>query len=317
MSFKLSSRKWVKKTRCIEPVEISIITMLSACFLLQACNSKQESTQTTGGETIFETAQSSFVKITQSGGKLHYEKSETRFDVVEWVGLAPQKLLLSITQKENRELSQDENSEKQFTVSVKSVDGEKSEWTKELKAADIDYSAKVLSVHYPAADNEDDTYTFYNIKNGEKIMDFTYGESKAIIPNTSEKRFFAYLSKNNALKKEIKEDGIIQYASSEKLIQQVSIKSKGSVKIPDYTPDIQCLTMRESGNQLTPDGKTVLLTQLNQTYKTEDITGFAFQITYYSEGGENEYKLIFPVTDDRLDVKNAIFDKTLFELKEI
>lgn len=286
-------------------------------LLITSCNSSEKKEETANGSVVYEASEPSFLKVTNENGKLFYNKSETRFDVVEWIGTAPQKLLLSITQKESRELTQDENAKKQFKVSVKSVDGKESKWTKEIEAADIDYSSKVLSVHYPATDKEDDTYTFYNLKNGEKIMDFTYGETKAVIPNTSDKRFFTYLSKNNALKKEVRNDGIIQYASSEKLIQQVSLKSKGSVKIPVYTPDIQCLTLRESGNQLTPDGKTILLTQLNQTYKTEEITGFAFQVTYYSEGGENEYKLIFPVIEDRLDVKNAIYDKALFELKEL
>lgn len=289
------------------------IVIFLAFALFQSCNSKQEDTVVSNGETLFETSQPSFVKITEKDGKFQYEKSETKFDVLEWIGDKPQKFLLSITKKENRELTQDDNAEKQFTVSVKSVEGEKSEWTKNLTAADIDYSAKVLSVHHVTADTEDDTYTYYNIKNGDKIMDFTYGDLKVIIPNTSEKRFFTYLAKNNALQEEIKGDGIVQYASSGKLIQRVSIKSKGKVEIPAYTPDIQALTVQESENQLTPDGRNVLFFQSNR----QDISNFAFQVTYYSEGGQEEYKLVFPVENDRLDVKNAIYDKSLFELKEL
>lgn len=309
MSFNSSCHEYMKQA--------SIIAILFVCFLLQACKNKTENTPIVNGETVFETSQPSFVKIIKSGETFYYEKSETRFDIIELFGKEPQKLLFSITQNEKRELAQDENTRKQFSVSVKSVGSEKVDWTKEIEGANLDYSTKVLNVQYPAGENEDDTYTFYNIRNGEKIIDFTYGELKVMIPNTSDRRFFAYLSKNNSLKTEVKGDGVISYASSEKLLQQFSIKSKGKVTIPSYTPDIQVLAMRESGNQLTPDGRTIVLMKLNENYTTEDVTGFAFQVRYFSKDGQTEYKLIFPIENDKIDLKNVIYDKSLFEVREI
>ncbi|MFN8315042.1 MAG: hypothetical protein U0T32_01170 [Chitinophagales bacterium] len=223
---------------------------------------------------------------------------------------------MSIEQSESRQLSQDANTAKQFKISCKSLEGTKIDWTKDIEAADIDYSLKVVNVHYPTTGEQEDTYTYFDIKNGEKIMDFTYGELKAIIPNTSEKRFFTYLSKNNSLKDAVEGDGVVQFASSSKLCLYCR-KAKGAVKVPTYTPEMQVLTMRESGNQLAPDGKVIILMKLNESFTSKDVTGFAFQVSYYKEGEQEPYTIVFPVDNDKINLEQAIYDKAIFELKLI
>lgn len=297
--------------------QVQRLVFVAVFSVLISCNQKQENAANSGNEIVFEQSQPSFVKITKNGANFEYEKSETRFDVLEIFGKEPQKILLSVTQKEKRELSQDENATKQFTVYAKSIEGGNIDWKKDIKAASIDYSDKVLSTLYSTNENEEETFSYFSITSGEKIMDFTYGALKAMIPNTSSRRFFGYFAKDNSLKEEINGDGIFQYASSEKLLQKFSVKSKGAIQIPNYTPDLQVLAMRESGNQLMPDGKTIILMKLNQNYTTENLTGFAFQITYFSADGQTEYKLIFPIENDKIDLKNAIFDRNLFAIKEI
>jgi len=288
--------------------------LIVGLFFLHSCKNETTST-TSGGNSVYEKTIPSKVSITKKDGKFIYTKTEASFDILELVGKESSKLLLTIEKEESRELSQDANAKKKITFSAKSIEGTKIDWTKEIEAADIDYSSKVLSAHASFDGNQEDTYTFYNIRNGDKIMDFTYGELKAIIPNTSEKRFFTYLSKNNSIKAPVEKDGIIQYASSQKLIQQISIAAKGKVKVPDYTPELQVLMMKESGNQLTPDGKSILLTKVTENFTAKDLTGFAFQINYYNEGEQEPYKIILPVDNDQIDLENAIYDKAIFELK--
>lgn len=285
-------------------------------ILLNACKN-ETSTTTSGGDSVYEKNIPSKISVTKKDGKLFFSKTESKFDILELAGKDSAKVLLSIEQSESRQLSQDANTAKQFKISCKSLEGTKIDWTKDIEAADIDYSLKVVNAHYPTTGEQEDTYTYFDIKNGEKIMDFTYGELKAIIPNTSEKRFFTYLSKNNSLKDAVEGDGVVQFASSSKLLQRIAIKAKGAVKVPTYTPEMQVLTMRESGNQLAPDGKVIILMKLNESFTSKDVTGFAFQVSYYKEGEQEPYTIVFPVDNDKINLEQAIYDKAIFELKLI
>ena len=76
------------------------------------------------------------------------------------------------------------------------------------------------------------------------------------------------------------------------------------------------MMMKESGNSLTNDGKSVILSKLDEHYTTKDITGFALQINYYAEGDTTPVSIILPVEDDKVDLKNAIYNRSIFELKE-
>jgi hypothetical protein len=56
---------------------------------------------------------------------------------------------------------------------------------------------------------------------------------------------------------------------------------------------------------------------LDQHFTSKDITGFAFQVSYYKDGEQEPYKIILPVDNDKLDLNNAMYDKAIFDLKLI
>jgi hypothetical protein len=140
-------------------------------ILLNACKN-ETSTTTSGGDSVYEKNIPSKISVTKKDGKLFFAKTESKFDVLELAGKDSAKVLLSIEQSESRQLSQDANTAKQFKISCKSLEGTKIDWTKDIEAADIDYSLKVVNAHYPTTGEQEDTYTYFDMKNGEKDYGF-------------------------------------------------------------------------------------------------------------------------------------------------
>jgi hypothetical protein len=286
-------------------------------FTLASCQNKKAE-EIKSGDKVYETSSQSSIAVSQSGNDFVFEKTETKFDIIDLNGLNPATLVITIEQKEKRALSQNPYAKKHFSITVKSITGERTiDWKKEFDASEITYDQKVLRINNASGEDKEDTYTIFNLDNGKKIMDYTYGEMSIQIPNTSDKRFFAYLSAQNCIGEEIEKGGIIQYASTTQLIQKLQIKQKSKIEIPDYTPEIQVLKAKNSGTQITPDGKSILLTSLTENYKPEQIKDFAFKINFYAQDVEEPYSIVIPVENDKLDLDNAYYDHAIFELKLI
>jgi hypothetical protein len=288
-----------------------------ALLILAGCQNKKVA-EVKSGDKVYETSAQASITVSRSGNDYVFEKTETKFDVLDLNGLNPATLVISIQQKEKRVLSQNPYAKKHFSISVKSITGNRQiDWKKEFDASEITYDQKVLRINNASGEDKEDTYTIFNLDNGKKIMDYTYGEMSIQIPNTSDKRFFAYLSAQNCIGEEIEKGGIIQYASTTQLIQKLQIKQKSKIEIPDYTPEIQVLKAKNSGTQITPDGKSILLTSLTENYKPEQIKDFAFKINFYAQDVEEPYSIVIPVENDKLDLDNAYYDHAIFELKLI
>lgn len=292
-----------------------IYSSLILLFFLASCKQKEE---VKSGDKVYQTSVNSSIAVSKNGNDYMFEKSETKFDVIELKGLNPATVVVTIEQMEKRSLSQDPYAKKNFVFTAKSITGARSiDWKKEFEASEVAYDQKVLRVNNASNQDKEDTYTIYNMDNGDKIMDYTYGEMVVQIPNTSDKRFFAYFSRTNALGEDIEGGGVVEYASNTALIQKLHITAKANIEIPDYTPEIQILKVKNSRCQVTPDGKGVLLTNLSENYKTEEIKDFAFRINYYLQDQEEPYSIVLPVENDKLDLVNAIYDRAIFELNLI
>ncbi len=293
--------------------KFSIFALMAIILLHTSCNQNKE---TSTGDTLFSDTQANSIRVTKVDGKLAYEKGETHFDLLELIGKSPATLVTTVTSTEKRPLSDETGGEKSFLIKVKSLDGtENIDWQKEVKAADVDFGMKLLTVHSPVKDAFEDSYTFYNIRNGKKIMDFTYGELRVLIPNTSEKRFFGYLSNANSLGEKV-EGGIITFASSDGAIQKIALTGQKNL-VPQYTPEMQILKAQDANYQITPDGKTIILPSLNQDFKSTDISGFAFKVVLYEENNPDAFEILLPINNDKIDLGNAQYDKAKFTLKLI
>lgn len=288
---------------------------LSAIFISILLSGCEVESSNKSDNNVFSQAESSSLKVFKTDEKLSFEKVETKFDILEIAGLKKQKLIVTITSSEKGEFSQNADAIKNFDVKVNSVDGDKVKWAKSFKGAGLDLELKAVKVHTPPGANQEDSYSLFSITNGDKIMDYTYSETKVQIPNTSDKRFITYLSPANAIGIDLKGGAMIQYADNNTLLQSVKLTSLKDSLLPIYTPEMRLIREKESTHQVTPDSKSIILMDLDENYTKEAIKGFALQIIIYLEGVEEPESIIIPIVSDRLDFQNAIFNKSIFSLQ--
>jgi hypothetical protein len=55
---------------------------------------------------------------------------------------------------------------------------------------------------------------------------------------------------------------------------------------------------------------------LNQDFKASDISGFAFKVVLYEENNPDAFEiLLLPISNDKIDLANAQYDKDKFTFK--
>jgi hypothetical protein len=136
----------------------------------------------------------------------------------------------------------------------------------------------------------------------------------ALIPNTSNKRFFGYLSKLSSIEDKPTQFATVSYVGSNETLDKVNIKIKGTDTLPPYTPEINMLAAQESGNTVANEGRSVILAHADRNYMDSDITNFAMQITYNMPQGKPSVIILLPVRGDRIDLVNATYDKNMFSI---
>lgn len=292
-----------------------LLSALLSGILFSACNNRQE-TAAAGGNTEFADSAMSMIRIySDEKGRHMMQKYNTYYDVVDFIDRQDTKKELVKVMRSEKLLIDSGTSENRFEVSVAGLAAGKLAWKKEFTGTDIDYSNKVLVVHTEGRNqNEEDTYTQYSLLTGEKLMTYTYGQMMALIPNTSNKRFLGYLSSMSATADKPQDFGQLSFVGSNEVLDKVNIKLKNGKQIPVYTPELKMLVTQESGNTIANDGKTVILGHTDRTYAAKDISNFAMQINYYLPNSGDAISILVPVREDHLDIKNATYDKDIFEL---
>ena len=297
-----------------------IISVLAALFLgLNSCNNSAKNGLSISGKEDFADSAVSTVRLYKDAqGRKVLEKNNTYYDLVDFIDKQDvKKIMVKITKSETS-LIDSGTSESHFIVSAANIADSKSGWKKEVTGSDIDYSNKVMIVHSEGRNQkEEDTYTQYSLLTGEKLMTYTYGQLTTLIPNTSNKRFFGYLSKMSATEDKPEAFALISYVGSNEKIDKVVLKLKGSTNIlPVYTPELKMLVAKESGNTISNEGRTVIMGHADRTFTSKDINNFAMQINYYLPGVADPITILLPIRDDRLDIENASYDKKMFELSK-
>ncbi|MBS1623938.1 MAG: hypothetical protein JST83_07965 [Bacteroidetes bacterium] len=292
-----------------------IISAGLAALSLQSCHNQSKSGIAISGKEEFADSALSVVRqYTDASGRQIIHKSNTTYDLVDFTDREDvKKLLVKVT---NTEVSSVDSGviDNRYTVSVSGINDEKIHWTKEFKGADLDYTYKVLVVHTEGKNsNEEDTYTQYSMQTGEKLMSFTYSSLMAQIVNTSNKRFFGYLSGQSATDEKPEKFATISYVGSNEKLDKINIIVKGNKTLPAYTPEISLLASQESGNTVASEGKVVILAKTDRTFKPEDINGFAMKISYQLPDG-TATMILLPIRQDHIDLENANYDKAIFEI---
>ncbi|MFN8310122.1 MAG: hypothetical protein U0T73_09175 [Chitinophagales bacterium] len=280
--------------------------------LLAACNQNPSKTAPAGDWS--DSAVSTIKYKAFPDGKRLLEKDNTFYDVVSFLDKSDAaSFLLKIT-KHEKHFIDSVNGENHFTVAAQSLNNSSLKWKADFDAADIDYSAKVIVAHTEPSGDQEDTYTLYSLLNGNKLMSYTYGDLRALIPNTSHKRFFGYLSQKSA-QDHPQNFADVTYCGSDKVIQTIHIRSKNK-DIPVYTPELLLKAAEESGNTIAAEGKNVILAHASRQFSADQITGFALQINYFLPNVTEPITILLPVRNDHVDLSAAQYNKSIFELSE-
>ena len=296
-----------------------LLSAIVASLLFHSCTNpaKSKSDLSIAGKEYFaDTAVSTVRLFKDAQGREILEKNNTYYDLIDFIDKQDlKKVMLKITKSEIAFLDSN-SSDSHFTISAANIADNKSGWKKEVPGTDVDYSNKAVIVHSEGRNpNEEDTYTQYSLLTGEKLMTYTYGQLTTLIPNTSNKRFFGYLSKLSATEDKPEGFALISYVGSNEVIDRVTVKLKwDNTNIPVYTPELKMLVAKESGNTLTNEGKTVIMGHADRTFTAKDINNFAMQINYYLPNASDPITILLPVREDHLDIDNASYDKRIFEL---
>jgi hypothetical protein len=294
------------------------LMVIATCVFLHSCrNPSGNGDLVVSGKSDFADTAVSTIRIYKDDkGRQVLEKNNTYYDIVELhdsVGL--KKILLKITKAET-DLDDSGTSQSHFIVSAANIGDTKPGWKKEFAGDDIDYTTnKVLVVHSEGRNqNEEDTYTQYSLKTGEKLMTYTYAPLSVTL--AGDIRFLGYLSRQSATDKP-KGFAQVSYVSKNELIDQVIIKLKGAdTTFPSYTPELKMKVVPGSGNALSNDERMVIMGRLDKGFTAKDINNFAIQVNFTPEDSPNPIYILLPVRDDRLDIVNARYDRTIFELSK-
>lgn len=294
------------------------LMLIATCMVLHSCrNPSGGSDLAISGKSDFADSAVSTIRLFKDDkGREVLEKNNTYYDIVELhdsVGL--KKILLKITKAETGFVDSG-ISQSHFIVNAANIGDTKAGWKKEFAGDDIDYTTnKVLAVHSEGRNqNEEDTYTQYSLKTGEKLMTYTYAPLSVLI--LGDGRFLGYLSQQSATEKP---DGfaMVSYVSRNEAIDKILIKLKGGdTTLPAYTPEIRMLVAQESGNTLSNEGKTVIMGHVHQGFTSKDINNFAMQINFTPNGSPAPVSILIPVINDHLDIANATYDKSIFQLSK-
>ena len=285
-------------------------------LLLPSCNNQNKGGIAANGKEEFADSAVSSIKVYKDAqGRKIIQKNNTFYDLIDFTDKQDIKKLLVKATKSETSYVDSGMSENRFIVSVTNIGDGKTNWTKELAGTDIDFTNKVLVVHTEGKTSDmEDSYTQYSLQTGQKLMSYTYSQLMALIPNTSNKRFFGYLSKQSSITDKPDQFASISYVGSNEVIDKVNIKLKGANTFPNYTPEITMLAAQESGNTVANEGKTVILARANRAYTNAEISGFAMQVTYNMPAGKAPVVILLPVREDRIDLTNATYDKNVFEI---
>ena len=295
-----------------------ILIALSASLLFNACTETKKPGLVLNGQQEFADSAMSSVRVYKDqAGKQVVQKNNTLYDIIDFIDRNDVKKLLIKNTKIETQSVESNQTEGIFKISVADITAAKTLWSKEIEAADIDYTPKVLLAHKePKGNTEEDTYTLYSLLNGNALMTYTYSPLSALIPNTSHKRFIGYLSQLSGGEKP-KDLAVVSYVGCDALIDKINIKLKNKIEFPQYTPEIKMMVGQESGNTAANEGKTVILSHADRGFRPLDISGFAVEIIYNMPEGKEAITILLPIRNDHIDLNSATYDRALFELTKV
>ncbi len=192
----------------------------------------------------------------------------------------------------------------------------KENWKIKTQGHSIDFRNNTLIVKNIADFDHEDTYSAYNINNGNHLLDYTYNMLMARIPASNFKRYIGFVSRSNnkELLKKYDDDvlGIFTYASDEKMLQQFVLKTEKEI---NKTAPSMAFISSNDDQSLYENDALLYFMNLGKDVSADDLN-FSFGFSFYEGEMAEETAIMFSVKNDKIDLKNAKFDTSVFELEE-
>lgn len=298
----------------------------SLVFSLNSCKEtpkgKADSAPITGKQ-VYTDSSSSSVKVFNENGKVCVQQSNTYYELIDaYEGTTRIPLLLKIKKTELC-FADSINKHKVYEITAKSVmDTKNIEWNADFVATDIQFKDNSLLATHEGLENEEDFLKRFSLLNGKEVFSSSYGEVKVAVPNVKDKRFIGYTSQKaatNPLEELNTENllGVVRYGESTSPVNAFKIvlkRSKVAAKIPVYTPDIVLVSTSENTTVI-EDGKSVVLMKADEHYQKADVKDFSVKLTYYYGDDNEATEIIVPVSNDRLNISAAKYDKEIFDIQ--
>lgn len=191
----------------------------------------------------------------------------------------------------------------------------------DVNADEISFKEASIFAKKNGNDTTEDWYSVYNPLNGEMLLSFTNDYYDLVIPNSKERRYIGFQSTKTEFKsgKETTDHllGNLFYASNMYQIQQLQIKvldEKLYKNFSLYTPKMVLSTSNKSYTSI-DDGRRIALMNISEQNTSMDFSNIVVEITFYYGTDAQELICFIPITDDKLDLANARYDKKLLEIK--
>ena len=249
-----------------------------------------------------------------------YSNDDSRFSYVnywnEYYQFEEEDYILSFMEK--GVLDKEKNKAgKNYEITVLSGQEQKL-WGSSSLIADKLYAERDILIAYEDGEDREDTYVFYNISDGARILEYTNSHMTVSIPNSPDKRFFGFVSRNSAslsLDDELSL-GTLSYASNKERLAKVYVSAKNAKLAKDitpYTPDMQFATENAS-NKIVESGRSLILWNADELYTEIDVSNFSVILTFYTEDAES-YDVEIPIANDKVDFEKINYDKSIFVIK--
>lgn len=302
-----------------------LIAALNSCKPNTSESDNKEPVEVKGDKVYVDSGFSS-VKVFDNNGRVCIQQTSTNYEMADaYEGNSKIPLLVKVT-KTDLCFADSVNHDKVYQLSAKSVMDTKSvSWELQALGTTLNMSDKtntILVVH-EGTGTEEDLITRYSLLTGEEVFTCSYSDMKVSIPNSKDRRFIGFVSRNAVTqpvqnRNEENMIGLINYSSNSKKIATLKLKLKRSAvaaNVASYSPEMALVPINNNTTAI-DDGKGLILMKANEKYTSSDVKDFAIQFTYYI-GSDNEATVIsIPVVNDKPDWKNASYDKDLFELGE-
>jgi len=189
-------------------------------------------------------------------------------------------------------------------------------WEINVEANDLEIKNNTLIAKNNAVENLEDTYSIFNLENGNHLLDYTYDKLTVRSIEGNFRRFIGFTSLLNSrdlLKSyDDKVIGVLSYASEKNEIKKILIRSE--LEIDSITPDLY-LNSNSENTRVFEEGNILVFMDFDDDNHNKKDIDFSFGLVYYIGDEAEETYIIFEVKDDAIVEEGIQMNKNGFRIE--